>query len=439
MRFSTCSSESMSSSYREPMRPSRLNLLSAYDAALAAVEPRAAVSRSMSLEGGVLSVGSHSFNDVTPNDIVIVAIGKAAAGMAIGAHDAVGVSRGIVVTTHATNTPYPLFVGSHPIPDDESVRCGEALLSFVAGTRSSDVVVFLVSGGGSAVAVAPVDGVSIEDLAEMNRLLIASGMPIEDVNAVRASVSRIKGGGLADTATAKRLATLILSDVVGVSPAHVASGPSTGLAASSNPGIVIDTYGLGTDLPGSVFTAIARSSEREKRPVSTYDVIGSPEIAAKAAAEFLRSSGFDATLAATNMTGESRHEAVAFVDSASPGTVTVAAGETTVEVRGRGVGGRNQEAALGAAIHIDGRDIVFAALGTDGIDGPTEATGAVVDGTTASRARDLGLDLGVALQENDSHTVLTVLDETVVTGPSGTNVADLWMVAKGPFGQSSGT
>lgn len=424
----------MSSSYREPMRPSRLDLLSAYGAALEAVEPRAAVWRSMSLQGSVLRVGSRSFADVDPRDIVIVAIGKAAAGMAIGAGDAVGASRGIVVTTHGTDVPYRLCVGSHPIPDEMSVRCGEALLSLVAGTRPSDVVVFLMSGGGSAVAVAPVEGVSIEDLAEMNRLLIVSGMPIEDINAVRASVSRIKGGGLADAAGTEQRATLILSDVVGASPAHVASGPSTAFVVGSNPALVIDAYGLRRELPGPVVAAIERSIDAAERPASPFDVIGSPEIAAKAAVEFLQSSGFDATLATTDMRGESRHEAVAFVDRASRGTITVAAGETTVEVRGQGVGGRNQEAALGAAIHIEGRDIVFASVGTDGIDGPTQAAGAVVSGATASKARDLGLNLEGALADNDSHTVLTALGETVVTGPSGTNVADLWMVAKGPFG-----
>jgi hydroxypyruvate reductase len=296
------------------------------------------------------------------------------------------------------------------------------------------VVVFLVSGGGSAIAVGPVEDVSIGDLAEMNRLLIASGMPIEDINTVRASVSRIKCGGLADAAGTERLATLILSDVVGASPAHVASGPSTAFVVGSDPAHVIDAYGLRTELPGSVVAAIQHSIETTERPASPFDVIGSPEIAAKAAVAFLRSDGFDATLATTDMRGESRHEAVAFVDSSSPGTVTVAAGETTVEVRGGGVGGRNQEAALGAAIHIEGRDVVFASLGTDGIDGPTQAAGAIVSGSTAAKARDLGLDLGAALADSDSHTVLTELGETVVTGPSGTNVADLWMVAKGPFG-----
>ncbi len=388
----------------------------------------------MSLEGGILRVGSRSFTDVDPHDVVIVAIGKAAAAMAIGAHDAVGTSRGIVVTTHGTDAPYPLCVGSHPIPDDKSVRCGEALLSLVAATRPSDVVVFLVSGGGSAVAVAPVEGVSIEELAEMNRLLIVSGMPIEDINAVRASVSRIKGGWLADAAGTEQLATLILSDVVCASPAHVASGPSTAFVGGSNPVLVIDAYGLRSELPDSVVAAVECSVDAAERRSSPFDVIGSPGIAAKAAVAYLRSSGFDSTLATTDMTGESRHEAVAFVDRASPGTITVAAGETTVEVRGWGVGGRNQEAALCAAIHIEGLDIVFASLGTDGIDGPTHAAGAIVSGSTASKACELGLDLEGALADNDSHTVLTTLGETVVTGPSGTNVADLWMVAKGPFG-----
>ena len=121
------------------------------------------------------------------------------------------------------------------------------------------------------------------------------------------------------------------------------------------------------------------------------------------------------------------------VDRTNPGTIAVAAGETTVTIRGVGVGGRNQEAAVAAALHIDGQDVVFGALGTDGIDGPTPAAGAIVDGGTASRAVRGGVDLTAALEDNDSHTALTALGETVVTGPSGTNVADLWIAAKGPI------
>lgn len=156
-------------------------------------------------------------------------------------------------------------------------------------------------------------------------------------------------------------------------------------------------------------------------------------MAAAAAAAELRSRGFIAEIVTTELSGEARYEAVALVDRTAQGTVSVAAGETTVKVRGRGVGGRNQEAAVAAARYVDGQDVLFAALGTDGIDGPTPAAGAIVDGETASRATSSGNDLDAALATNDSHGILTALGETVVTGPTGTNVADLWIVAKGPF------
>jgi len=274
---------------------------------------------------------------------------------------------------------------------------------------------------------------SVDDLSVMNRVLIESGMPIEEINTVRASVSRIKGGRLAEAARTDRQATLILSDIVGGDPAHAASGPSTGFHVEMSAPRVVQTYGLAGDLPGAVLAAIDRFASGEGRPVSSYDVVGSPEIAAEAAMQHLRSVGLEALLATSTMEGESVEEAIALIERTPVGSVFVAAGETTVAVHGLGVGGRNQEAALAAAMQIEGQDIVFAALGTDGIDGPTKAAGAVVDGTTAARARQRDLDLAAALGDNDSHTVLTALGETVVTGPSGTNVADLWMVARGPF------
>jgi glycerate-2-kinase len=163
------------------------------------------------------------------------------------------------------------------------------------------------------------------------------------------------------------------------------------------------------------------------------EIVGSPSISAAAAAVDLKSRGFKVEIITTQLSGEARHEAVALVDRTAPGTVSVAAGETTVTVRGAGVGGRNQEAAVAGARYIEGQDVVFAALGTDGIDGPTPAAGAIVDGESASRATSRGIDLEKALAMNDSHSVLKALDETVVTGATGTNVADLWMVAKGPF------
>jgi glycerate-2-kinase len=415
------------------MRPTRSDLRSAYDAALLAVEPRAAVARSISLEGSVLVVGGHRFSDVALSDVVVVAIGKAAAAMAWGAHDIVGDGRGFVAATNVLDAPYPVCVGSHPVPEESSLRCGRALAAFVKDTKPTDVVVFLVSGGGSASVSLPALGVTIEDLAEMNSRLLASGLPIEDINEIRAAVSRIKGGKLAAATTAGRQVTLLLSDIVGAGPEHVASGPSIGFGLGDRAVSVLSSSGLRDEMPPAVVTAIDGFVACDAADPPLHTMVGSPSIAVLAAAADLRSRGFNTSVATIELMGEARSEAVALAMATGPGTVAVAGGETTVTIRGEGIGGRNQEAALSVAISCDGHDVLFAALGTDGIDGPTPACGAIVDGTTAHRAREAEIDLEVALGENDSHSVLTALGEAVVTGPSGTNVADLWIVAKGPF------
>ncbi len=415
------------------MRPTRADILGAYDAALQAVEPRAAVARAMSFEDSVLTAGSASFTDVLVSDVVVVALGKAAPAMAMGAHDVVGTNRGIVVSPVEAAAPFPICIGSHPIPDESSLSCGESMLNLVASTKPSDVVVFLISGGGSAVATLPIEGITIDEISEMNSLLIASGLPVDKINDVRASVSRIKGGRLAEATTAERQVTLVLSDVVGAGPEHVASGPTLGFNLGPDAGEVLEAAGLRARMPSAVVTA----AERYVPPLGPSSLlcttVGSASIAAAAAAAELRSRGLVAEIVTTELFGEARDEAVALVDRTAPGTVSVAVGETTVTVRGAGVGGRNQEAAVAAARYIDGQDVLFGALGTDGIDGPTPAAGAIVDGATASRAASSGLDLDAVLAMNDSHGLLTALDETVVTGATGTNVADLWIVAKGPF------
>jgi len=387
----------------------------------------------MSLEESALTVGSHSFEGVSASDVVVVALGKAAAAMASGAHDVVGGQRGFVVTTHTSDTPYAMCIGSHPIPDESSRRCGESLVAFVDATRSSDVVVFLVSGGGSAAASLPAAGVTIDDIAQMNSHLMASGLPIADINEVRASVSRLKGGLLAASTGAERQVTLVMSDVVGVGPEHVASGPSIGFGLGRRAGAVLMAAGLRSRMPPAVAAAVDRFVPLDRPASVKHTIVGSPSIAAHAAASNFRSRGFNALVVETDLMGEARSEAVALVDRTPSGTIHVAAGETTVTIHGGGVGGRNQEAALAVALHSDGRDVLFAALGTDGIDGPTPAAGAIVDGGTAANARGAGVDLDTALADNDSHQALTTLGETIVTGPSGTNVADIWIAAKGPF------
>ena len=405
-------------------------LVAAYDAAVAACDPEDAVSRSISVDDDGITVGGERFNGATRHDIVVVGVGKAASAMVRGVVSAVGPVRGLAVSNHTDDCPVPLMIGAHPVPDETSLACGEALLSLVGSLDPTDVVIYLVSGGGSSIAVAPVDGVSVGDVAAINRALMAAGIPIGEMNEVRSAVSRLKGGRLAAVSTAGRSVTLVLSDVVGAGPSHVASGPSLGASIGTKAAEVLVRYRLDHSLPASVVSVVNQSVPAPDRR-EPYSVVGSTKVAADAAGRYLASRGVVSTIATTELEGEARVEARRLVDDAAQGVVTIASGETTVTVVGDGVGGRNQEAALAAAIDCSGGDTVFLACGTDGIDGPTPAAGAVVDGRTLSRAQRLGLDLNRSLAINDSYTALDALDVVVLRGDTGTNVADLWMVAKG--------
>jgi glycerate 2-kinase len=405
-------------------------LLAAYDAAVAACDPEGAVAAAVVIDNEGITVGGVRFHHATPDDIVVVAIGKAASAMVRGVVAVLGPVRGLAVSNHDGDCPVPLLVGAHPVPDETSLLAGESLLSFVGSLAPEDVVVYLISGGGSSIAVAPTTGVSVNDLADLNRTLMAAGVPIGAMNEVRASVSRLKGGRLVGACPADRSVTLVLSDVVGVGPSHVASGPALGAGMGADARLVVARYGIENALPTSVRRAIGASSP-ESTLHQQFLVVGSTEVAADAAARYLASHGVGSDIITTQLEGEASSEARRIVHDADNGIVTIATGETTVTVAGDGVGGRNQEAALAVAITLSDDRTVFLACGTDGIDGPTPAAGAVVDGQTAVRAKALGLNLERALGRNDSYPVLAALDAVVIRGDTGTNVADLWMVAKG--------
>ncbi len=411
-------------------RDMRSTLLAAYDAAVDAGDPESAVARAIVLDDAGITIGGHRFAGARPDDVVVVALGKAAPAMSRGVARALGTVRGVAVSNHREACPVPLTIGSHPVPDEASLRCGELLLEFIGELSSTDLVVYLVSGGGSAIAVAPAEGVGLGDLARLNDVLLSSAVPIGDMNEVRAAVSRLKGGGLASASRASRSVTLVLSDVVGVGPVHVASGPTLGAGMGARAAGVLERYRLESQVP----TAIRAAVERWRPPVGVDEgasvVVGSSEVAAAAAAAFLHRAGIDVSVATTALMGEARIRAVDLIGECASGAAVVATGETTVTVVGPGVGGRNQEAALAAAIEIDGSSVVFSSLGTDGIDGATPAAGAIVDGRTAADARARGVDLRRALERNDSHPVLSALGATVVRGDTGTNVGDLWMVAR---------
>jgi hydroxypyruvate reductase len=388
------------------------------------------VSQSISVDDGGVVLAGTRFEEARPNDIVLVALGKAACAMASGAAESLRGARGIAASNHVEPCPVPLHIGSHPIPTSRSLTVGEALLDFVRNLKTTDIVLYLISGGGSSIAAAPIQGLTISDLTILNEVLLQSGMSIGEMNEIRAAVSRIKGGGLAAASAAERSMTLVLSDVVGVGASHVASGPSLGAGMGAHADAISRRYGLNALVTPAVAGALTAATRASVIAAPPYKVIGSPRVAAHAAATYLEEQGFEPLIISTEMSGEARTVAIDMVKTATPNSISISAGETTVSVVGTGRGGRNQEGALAAAIEISGTSTVFAALGTDGIDGPTPAAGAVVDGSTAATARATTVDLRSALENNDSYTALSALDALVVRGHTGTNVADLWMAAK---------
>lgn len=368
--------------------------------------------------------------------LVVFAIGKAAPAMARGAARALNVDQldGIAVSNHGEPVPagIELIVSSHPVPDDRSLAAGEAVLSLAKSLTAQDQALVLISGGGSALVEVPHPPLTIEDVARTYELLLRSGADIAQFNIVRRRLSQLKGGGLARAIVPAAVETLAISDVIGGDAATIASGPTARVADSAAAALdVVTTAGIVDQLPDAVLTVL-RTQVPPDPPVAdqSFRIIASGSTAAHAAAAAAEERGYPAVVVDTRLSGEASI-AGGEVLGRSSGTISVFAGETTVTVRGNGIGGRNHEAALAVATLIGGRpDTFFLAAGTDGLDGGCDAAGAVADGTTLHRARALGLDAGDFLERNDSGSFFAELGDQIVTGPTGTNVGDLWIVLR---------
>ncbi len=412
-------------------------LLEVLTAAVLAVDPRRAVGAALHLDDRTLIVGNHTL-PLPRGRIIVLAVGKAAVGMAWGAADAFGdISiTGVAATPDPTRGPPGIVVveGSHPIPDHRSVQAGARLLAAAESAGPDDLVLALVSGGGSACAEAPSLGLTIADLAGTTGALLRSGIPIEEINTVRRALSAIKGGGLAGAATPALLVTLVLSDVVGNHLPTIAGGPT--VADPTGPAealAVIDGHGLALEV-GPVVLAHLQAAPAAPRPHGENPVVivADASTAAEGALTAAVRLGIPARVIDTAVTGEARELgrrlAASVVGDRAPG-MSIYAGETTVTVTGDGSGGRNQEVALAAGIALDGEPgSVIASLGTDGVDGPTPAAGGVADGGTVGRGMGAGLDATISLIANDSGTYLGAVGGRLVSGPTGTNVGDV-MVA----------
>ncbi|NQT09290.1 DUF4147 domain-containing protein, partial [Candidatus Bathyarchaeota archaeon] len=334
---------------------------------------------------------------------------------------------------------------SHPVPNQNSVRGVESMLSTTEGVDEGDLVIVLISGGGSALMTYPAEGVDLEDVKTLTRLLLRSGASIDELNAVRKHVSALKGGQLARRLSPARVLGLVLSDVVGNPLETIASGPTSPDTTTYGDAVdVLKRYGLWERAPPPIVDRLNRGVGREidetpKPGDPIFDrvnnvIVGSNMTALRAAVEKAEDLGYHSTIVTSGLTGEALKAGpylADFVretlssDDMRSSMAAIFGGETVVTVTGSGVGGRNQEVALSAAHGMACLEALIATLATDGVDGPTEAAGALVDGTTLNRASSLGLDASEHLRENDSYSYFSALGDAVITGPTGTNVNDI--------------
>ncbi len=390
---------------------------------------------------------------------IVVAAGKAAPGMAAAAMETLGdrVHRCVVVTplhdgntSHASDTPNTRVIhAGHPLPDETSVTAARTVLELVANADAAHVLIVLLSGGASALLAAPPHGISLDDYRDTTSLLLAAGASIDDVNCVRKHIDDIKGGRLAIAAAATRIVCLVVSDVVDNRLDVIASGPLVADPTTRADALdVLQRFNLQSRVPAPVLEHLRARAQTDstaaREPAGLvfervrHQILAHNGTALDAAMSFARRLGYDTVRIGEAITGDAVQAGqrlggiLADTHAQERRSAVIAGGETTVIVAGSGTGGRNQELALAAALKIDGvADCVLLSAGTDGVDGVTDAAGAIVDGGTVHRILASGIDPADALSRNDSHAALDAAADLLVTGPTGTNVMDIHILLTG--------
>ncbi|MCX5808487.1 MAG: glycerate kinase [Proteobacteria bacterium] len=397
------------------------------------------------------------------NKLYLVSFGKAAFAMTKALAESIRdiITKGMVITKYGhvqgklTNN-IEIFEAGHPVPDAKGLAATKNVIDMLKNGDNQTLVLCLISGGGSALLVAPCNSITLDEKQRVTELLLKAGANINEVNTVRKHISAIKGGRLAKIAYPSKVISLILSDVIGDPLDVIASGPTSPDETTYQDAIhVIEKYGLRDTIPDHILHILTKGSEGKvmetpKRGHPVFErveniIIGSNKIATGAAAKKAIESGFDTTILTSELQGEAREVAkwLALKAIESRGQKAedriqktenrkiclISGGETTVTVKGNGLGGRNMEFALAFALEIAGTDgITLLSAGTDGTDGPTDAAGAIVDGQTIKKAKTKGLDPLVYLEHNDSYIFFKNIGELFITSSTGTNVMDIQIV-----------
>jgi glycerate-2-kinase len=419
-------------------------------AVLSAVEPSKSVRGALVRTSRGFAVRGNEF--VTQGRLAVIAVGKASLAMTGAALDVLGpggVSEGLVVIPHGYSADalrgsgMRILHAGHPVPDDQGQEAARQAEALVEGLGNPDLCLFLISGGSSSLLPDPMPDVSLQDLVDTTTLLLRCGAEIQELNIVRKHLSGFAGGRLALTCRGT-MVTLAISDVVGDDLSVVGSGPTVPDPSTFSDALgVLARCDLSTRVPVSVRTALEKGQAGliEETPKALPHrhaavIVASSALAVEAAAAEARACGFSALVLTSSMTGEAREagrllasvarESRRFGRPVPAPACIIAAGETTVSVRGDGTGGRNQEIALAAALQLRNEPgILLTSFATDGKEGNSEAAGAYASGATVAEGERAGLDARSCLARNDAHAFLAAAGELIVTGPTGTNVNDI--------------
>lgn len=406
------------------------------DKGIDAVLPENVIHKNVTLKDGILELKDQAFDLNKFKNVFLIGMGKASGAMA---EELQKILKGRITKGYVNSTENKKLGNTtinkarHPIPDENGLKGVKEILKIVSNLKEDDLVVCLISGGGSAMAPAPQKGISLEELKEMNKVLVRSGAKIQEINIVRKHVSAIKGGRLAERIYPATIVSLIISDVIGDDLDSIASGPTAPDNSTLKDALnVLEKYDLIKDIPKSVLNYLKKGKETPKHGDKIFEkvhnlVIANNLTALNAMKEEAKKQGFKAEIINQSLTGEAR-KVGKYVSNemkkASKNQALIFGGETTVTVKGSGMGGRNQELILALVEEIQGSNITIAAAGTDGSDFIGVA-GAVTDGNSYSKARNLNLNIKEFLENNDSYNFFKKTKDLIITGVTGTNVCDV--------------
>lgn len=429
--------------------------LRSLESALNAVDPKQIIKSKLLLKNSTLHVNGYSIDLKKFKNIYVIGGGKASGSMAEALEQVLGnsITNGLVNVPRSSKNKtdiIKLHEASHPIPDEAGVEGTRRMLKIAEQAKEDDLVICLISGGGSSLMPLPHGKISIADKKKITNALLKCGATINEINTVRKHISDFKGGWLAKKAYPATILNLILSDVVGDPLDFIASGPTVPDSTTFSDAIkVLKKYRLWSKAPASIRKVLSdgekglipetpkANDEAFKRVYNV--VVGNNRLASLTAQKYLKSEGLNTLLLTSTLEGEARHVGIMLASIVHEVSVSgnpvpkpagiIAGGETTVTVTGKGLGGRNQEIALAAAQKLNGMNgVVVASLSTDGVDGPTDAAGAIADGKTLVRAAKMGLTPEEYLAENDSYHFFSKLGDLIFTGPTGTNVNDVSVI-----------